>query len=372
MVVRARPVALAALARAEERVLDHVLVGLRLLRLVLHGLPEHRRQQVAALRHRAGLDVALPAVGILLEDRLVDVREVGQVVEHEVLRALEVALQHRDVRLERDGLAVVESLGLALPEQLLHVLAGPRQVVGALLRLLGIRRLRRQAQQQLHLLRRQDAPRVLVQRTRQQAVVHLRGLVELALVHAHLRPLEAAVHVEVDKVRAWLRHGGEELVVYLAALGHHAARVVGVRHCEAQRPVFAALLVLDAVDDLLHVLELSETEVALKLKHLQLGADLRPLLLGGGDDRLRDVRHARVDERVYEAKLLLGRGVGGIGLGCAIGARTEKSGARERGRRCHGQGISVANSHAAIIQRDPHRAQAENCGTILASYEQED
>ena len=247
-----------------------------------------------------------------------DLRELRHVFVDEPLGLLHVAVEHLDVRLHRDRLAEDDD-ELVLPEQLVHDLRRLGQVVRAHLRLLGILHLLREADEQRHVLHRHRAPPLLGRARlgdlREKARVHLHGLAEVLLVHADLRPLESGLHVEVQQVGTGLLHGLEELLVDLAALFHLGAGVVGVGHREAQRPVFAALLVLHAVDDLLHVGELAEAQVALDLQHLELGPQLRPLLLRRVDDRLREVRHVRVDERADVLQLLLHRGVFGLGRG---------------------------------------------------------
>ena len=315
----AETVALAVLAaRAEQHRLDLLLVRLLLLRLGLRALPQHLREQVAALGHRAHAHVAAAAVRILLQEAGVDLRELRHVFVDEPLGLLHVAVEHLDVRLHRNRLAEDDD-ELVLPEQLVHDLRRLGQVVRAHLRLLGILHLLREADEQRHVLHRDGAPALLGRARlgdlREEARVHLHGLAEVLLVHADLRPLESGLHVEVQQVGAGLLHGLEELLVDLAALFHLGAGVVGVGHREAQRPVFAALLVLHAVDDLLHVGELTEAQVALDLQHLELGPQLRPLLLRRVDDRLREVRHVRVDERADVLQLLLHRGVFGLGRG---------------------------------------------------------
>ena len=296
-----------------------VLVRLRLLRLGLRALPEHLRKQVAALGHRARAHVAFLALGILLDEITVDFAQLRHVVVHEGLRLPGVAAQHRDVRLHGDRLAEHEDQ-LVLPEELVHELLSLREIVGALL---GLRPLRvgrdvlGETEHELHVLHRHHAPALLGKRLREQVAVHPNRLVELLLAHADLRPPEPALHIEVENVRPWLRDRLEELVVDLPALRHHAARVVGVRHREPQRPVLAlvALLALQRIHHLLHRIELAETQVALQLEHFQLGPGVGPLLLRGRDHGLGEVRQVCLHERLDESDFLRQRIVCGCGLG---------------------------------------------------------
>ena len=244
-----------------------------------------------------------------------DLAELRHVVVHEGLRLVGMAAQHLDVRLHRNRLAEHEDQ-LVLPEELVHELLCGDEVPGALLRQLVLRiggDLLRKTEQQLHVLHRHHAPTLLGEGLREQVAVHLHGLVELLLAHADLRPAETALHVEVKQVRAGLRDRLEEFVVDLPALRHHPARVVRVRHREAERPVLAllTLLALQRVDDLLHGLELAEAQVALQLEDLQLRSGIGPFLLGRRDDGLGEVRHVRLDERFDEGDFLRQRGIGG-------------------------------------------------------------
>ena len=305
VIVGTRVVALATLFGTEEQIGDLGLVGLRLLHLALNGVPHHLAEQIAALGHRAHAGVTILTLWVLLEQTVVDLGELRHVVVDQILCLLHVATQHLDVRLHGDGLAEHDDQ-LVFPEKLVGELRRAVEISLPLVRQ-GFRLLRvrgkfnvlRKADEQGDLLHCHRAP-ALFRRTglgdlSEQAVVHLHGLVEVLLVHADLRPLEARFDVEVDEIGTRLLHCLEELFVDLPTVVHHATGIVGIGHRKTQRPVFAVLR-LHGIDDLLHFVELAETQRALELQYLQLRRNLRPLLLRGIDHGLGEVRHIRVDK----------------------------------------------------------------------------
>ena len=279
VVERAGAVALRAALRAEEEILDLVVVGLGLLELPLDLVPKHLREKIAAVRHRREAYHALSPVRVERLQLLVDVLELGKVLVDQLLRSGDVAARHLRMGLEGDGLAEAHY-------QVVH----PQEPVGAerglldvCLALPGVLLGGGKLEAELRLLHAERRPPVVLERELEQTVIHGDRLVELLLGPQDLYPRVRGLLVEVHQLLRRRRHRLEELAVQLAALRQLLPRVVGVGHRDAQGPVLRRPLLLLG-EHALHLVEVTKTEVALLLQHLKAGGHHGPLLLGLRDD----------------------------------------------------------------------------------------
>ena len=333
MVVRAELAALAGRRPvAEEQRLDALVVALRLLVLSLRLVPQHLREHEAAERHRRELPKALLALGVELDDRLVELLELRHVLVDRLLGLRDIALQKLDVGLHRDGAAEVDGTVL-LPEELVDDLL---RGIEELLALLDVGLVGRELQVHLGRFARDVAPCVrvvfalpLVDLGKKPGV-DLHRLVEALVADENLAPGVARLHVELADLLRGLGERLEELVVDLRALGLLAAEEEVVGDLEARRPVFRAGAVGESRDLLLGLLELAQREHAADLYREELRLGLGPFLLRRLNDGLGEVGVAVFDERLDVADLELERGVCLLDGSFVCGGRLVVSDGRNR------------------------------------------
>ena len=287
-----RTIALAAVLRPrpEHPRLDLLVVALRrLLRFGLDFVPQHLRLQIEAFGERRLLQKAHLALGIVLDDLVVQLPQLRQILVDERLGPVDVALHLLDMSLHRDSPPEIERL-LELPEKLVGDLARRFEVGIALGLVLRVLRLIRQTQIDLDRLAREIAPLVAaVRQLLQQGLVTLGRQRILPVARQELSVGIARLHVELAQIRRRLRIGREELAVDLHALFLLSAAVVVVGDLQARRPVLGRLAVGERGDLLLRLVELAKRQKPADFNGKEPDLGLGPLLLRLFDDWRGDV-----------------------------------------------------------------------------------
>ena len=309
------------------------------------------------------------ALGVELDDRLVELLKLGHVFVDRLLGLGDVALQELDVRLHRDGTAEVYG-AILLPEELVDDLLGGVEV---LIAVLDIGLVGRELQVHLGRLARDVAPSVrvilalLLVDLRKKPGVDLHGLLEALVADEDLAPGVASLHVELADFLGGLGKRLEELVVDLRALGLLAAEEEVVRDLETGRPVLRAVAVGERRDLLLGLFELAQGEHATDLDREELGLGLGPLFLRRLDDGLCEIGIAVLDQRLdiadFELKSRIGLLDGGLGCwrgGGVVGGGDERRDRRHEKCRAPENERYLSEHHDISILHSPSKAQAKS------------
>ena len=304
--------------------------GKELLRLLV----VHAPGEVADLRDGAHAGVVLAKLPALRHERVVDLLDGRKVPLHELLGALEIALEDADAREKRDALGEPQ---VGVPEHVLAGLLALGEEVGALLGalLLGLG----DVDEKLGVLELELALHGLLHRKLEDGLVDTDGELVALRAQEHLRVLVEGVEVErAQRLGRLVAVLLVEPLVDAEGLVVAAEREVVVGHRRLHRPRLGGLGVLLGRDDLLHLVELALRELLLDLEDLEDGRGLGEALFDFAEHDLRVVGHHELvaqvaDELDFTGELRVRHGLGGSRRHAGRKGR-EAQDARRAGKGC--------------------------------------